>query len=426
MRTMTTTRDQRKELESLSGEPLERLQLGRLNHLLSQVLPHNRFYANKFDSIEFPLGEFGDLSKLPFTFKDELVEGGIDGEFAANLTFPVESYSRFHRTSGTRGKPMVVLDTPEDWKWWMESWQHVLDSAEINIEDRVLMAFSFGPFIGFWSAHDAVVERGALVIPGGGLSTLARLDLIRSARATAIFATPSYAMHMAQVAEENSVELADFEVQRIIVAGEPGGSVPAIRSRIESAWNAKVVDHSGASEIGPWGFADPQGRGMFVNEAHFLPEFLSLETGKPAKENELSELVLTTLGRAGCPVVRYRTGDLVRPVWSHDFECRFVLLDKGVLGRIDDMMVVRGVNIFPSSIEQVLRSFPEVIEYRMTAFKRDSLDELLVEVEDRLEDVERIAKELQIRIGLRIDVKLVPVGTLPRFDAKGKRFVDNR
>ena len=321
---------------------------------------------------------------------------------------------------------MVVLDTPEDWAWWLETWQFVLDSADLIADDRVVMAFSFGPFIGFWSAFDAAVARGSLVAPSGGMNTIGRLELIRGIGATVIFCTPSYALHMAEVAKQNQIEVGDLNVRAIVVAGEPGGSIPAIRDQIESFWNARVIDHSGASEIGPWGYADPQGRGIYVNESEYVAEFLSIETGLPADEGELSELVLTCLGRPGSPAIRYRTGDLVRPTWNDDQPCRFVLLDGGVLGRTDDMMIIRGMNIFPSSIERILRSFPEIVEYRMTAFKDGSMDQLQVEIEDHLEQPERVKSELQVRLGLRVGVVCVPIGTLPRFEAKGKRFVDQR
>ena len=163
-----------------------------------------------------------------------------------------------------------------------------------------------------------------------------------------------------------------------------------------------------------------------MNEREFLAEFFNIDTGEPSQEGELSELVLTTLGRSGCPVIRYRTGDLVRPTWENEDRCNFVLLAGGVLGRVDDMMVIRGVNIYPSSIEQVLRSFPEISEYRMTAFKNGAMDALSIEIEDELNDPQRIANELNVRIGIKIDVQVVAADTLPRFDAKGKRFIDNR
>lgn len=419
-------RDERNRIKNLDGEELVQLQLRKFNSLLNEILPTNRFYAEKLSETRKQLSSLEELSELPFTFKDELVESGSHQDLAANLTYPVDQYVRFHRTSGTRGRPMVVLDTVDDWNWWIETWQYVLDAAEINAGDTVLLAFSFGPFIGFWSAFDALIHRKALVVPGGGLSTLARLDLIRSTKASTVFCTPSYAIHMAEVARENHINVAELPVKTIFVAGEPGGSIPAIRERIESAWDAQLFDHSGASEVGPWGFADVNNQGLHIIESEFIAEFLSLETGKEAEEGELSELVLTTLGRYGSPVIRYRTGDIVRPSWNMDNGCQFVFLEGGVLGRTDDMMVIRGVNIFPTSIEQILRSYPEVVEYRLTAKKDGAMDRLQIEIEDRLEQPERIEKALNVRIGLKVKVECVPIGSLPRFEGKGKRFVDER
>lgn len=423
---ISSTFEQRRELEQLDANSLAQYQLRKLTELLAEILPANHFYASKFESFKTPLTSLDQLADLPFTFKDQLVGNESSEGFAANLTYPVSRYTRFHRTSGTRGRPMIVLDTPEDWAWWIDTWQFVLDAAEIVPEDRIVMAFSFGPFVGFWSAFDASVARGALVAPTGGMKTISRLELIRRIGATVICCTPSYALHMAEVAKENQIEVADLKVRAIVVAGEPGGSIPAIREQIETFWNARVIDHSGASEVGPWGYADSLGRGIHVIESQYIAEFLSIETGLPGGEGELSELVLTCLGRTGSPVIRYRTGDLVRPTWNDDQPCRFVLLKGGVLGRADDMMIIRGMNIFPTSIEQILRSFPEIIEYRLTAYKEGSMDQLQVEIEDRLENPDRVKKELRVRLGLRIEVVCVPIGTLPRFEVKGKRFVDNR
>ena len=231
---------------------------------------------------------------------------------------------------------------------------------------------------------------------------------------------------MAQVGLENKIELGSSAVKKIIVAGEPGGSIDSIRAQIENAWQAKVIDHSGATEVGPWGFGDSTGRGIYVNQALFYPEFISIETGQPADAGELSELILTTLGRTGSPVIRYRTGDLVTPTWTNDQPSNFVLLEGGVLGRTDDMMIIRGVNVFPTSVESILREFPEIAEYRLTAYKDSSMDQLKIEIEDELNDPQRVKKRLEMRLGFRVDVECVDAGSLPRFEAKGKRFINNR
>jgi len=297
------------------------------------------------------------------------------------------------------------------------------------------MAFSFGPFIGFWSANDALAARGVMVIPAGGLSTQARLELARTSGATVVLCTPTYALHMAEVAGDIQIDVANLGVRRIIVAGEPGGSVPAIRDCIERAWNAKVIDHSGASEIGPWGYADEQGRGLYVNESQFIAEFLDVETGQPAGEGELAELVLTTLGRTGSPVIRYRTGDLVdwRPAGSGSDPVprRHGSLRGGILGRLDDVVFVRGNNVYPAGIEGVVRRFREVAEYRVVVLESGGLTDLRLEFEPirgvdgaRIATLAgRIATAVRDALHFRITVAPVPTGTLPRFELKARRFV---
>lgn len=421
---------QRRDLEQMTQDDRVALQLKRLNQLLDEVLPRNQFYAEKLRDVSRPISSLEQLAKLPLTSKAELQAASErttelgDSGLARNHTYPLAEYVRFHRTSGTHGLPMIVVDTAADWRWWIDTWQFVLDAAAISSQDRVLMAFSFGPFIGFWSAHDAITHRGAMAIPAGGMSSEARLELLTTTQATAICCTPTYALRLAEVAHSAGVDLRSTAVGRIIVAGEPGGSVPSIRQRIESKWNARVVDHAGATEIGPWGYADAENQGLHIVESEFIAEFQGLD-GSPAGEGELSELVLTTLGRPGAPVIRYRTGDLVRPR-RPDQGNRHMLLEGGVLGRVDDMMVIRGVNVFPSALEQIIRGFPEVVEYRITATKQREMDALTVEVEDTLNQPQRIANELQLRLGLQVDVRVVDAGSLPRFEAKGQRFIDRR
>jgi phenylacetate-CoA ligase len=418
--------NERRRMMQLDRGALAALQLQKLNCLLGQVLPGNEFYRRKLASCPTRLESLDQLASLPHTSKEELQPEAGGEPFAANRSYTTDRYVRCHQTSGTRGRPLVVLDTAEDWKWWIDCWQYVLDAAEVAQSDRALLAFSFGPFIGFWSAFDALAARGTLVVPGGGLSSLARLELMRQAEVTTLLCTPTYALRLAEVAAEHHINLAQLAVEKIIVAGEPGGSIPAIRERIESAFGARLIDHGGATEVGPWGFADAAGRGMHVTESEFIAEFISVETGRPAQEGEQAHLVLTTLGRSGAPVIRYRTGDIVRPVWNANESNRFVLLEGGILGRADDMMIIRGMNVYPTAIEQILRSFPEVVEYRMTARKRGELDELIVEVEDHLQQPARIADELCLKLGLKIDVRCAAAMSLPRFDGKGRRFVDLR
>ncbi|MEN1678580.1 MAG: phenylacetate--CoA ligase family protein [Planctomycetota bacterium] len=420
---------------------LQAMQLEKLNALLSEARARNPLYAHKLQAAPASLESLEQLATLPATTKEELQPVGAGDRFACNLTYPIGRYVRYHQTSGTRGRPMAVLDTADDWRWWLDCWQYVLDAAGFApaedakahaVNQRAMLAFSFGPFIGFWSAFDALAARGVMVIPGGGMNTRARLDLIEKAAPTSLFCTPNYALHLAEAAANEGVRLAELPVETIVVAGEPGGSVPAVRERIESAFNARVADHAGASEVGAWGYGysgdgGAEGTGLHIIESEFLAEFISVDTGRPATEGELSHLLLTTLGRRGSPVIRYRTGDLVRPRWQNaGGGDNSVFLEGGVLGRADDMMVIRGVNIFPSAVEQVLRGFPEVVDFRLTARKRGEMDELVIEVEDNLGDPGRIADELQLRLGLRVDVRLAPKMSLPRTEGKSRRFQDLR
>lgn len=421
---MDFLRAERERRRSLRPSAITDFQLSRLRQMLMAILPANRFYAKRLAGLDLGVKSLADLSSWPLTTKSDLMDD--EGGFANNLTWPSDRYVRYHRTSGTRGRPLVVLDTLDDWRWWCEAWQYVLDVAELEPGDRALLAFSFGPFIGFWSAFDAATMRGLLVAPAGGMSTAARVQLLKSFGAKVLFCTPSYALHLADQAEADGIAVGSLDVRKIIVAGEPGGSMPEVRDLIESRWQATVFDHAGASEVGPWGFPDPQRRGLFVNEADFIAEFLSPNTLQAARPGETAELVLTSLGRYGAPVIRYRTGDLVRPVRYETGDCNFTLLQGGVLGRVDDMLIVRGVNVFPTSIEAILRSTVGANNFRMTAFRQGAMDALSIEIEDSIESANHVMKEIEHRLGLRVEVRSVAVGSLPKSDGKSARFIDQR
>ncbi len=404
---------------------IRRWQLAQLNRQLASILPDNDFYRSKYGTDRLQLSDVGELSGLPFTTKEELVASAhrSSDAISSHHTFPKDRYSRIHRTSGTTGYPLIIMDTTEDWQWWSATWQHVLEAAEVTGGDRVFMAFSFGPFIGFWSAHQACVDRGATVIPGGGLSSLARLEFMRSAAATVICCTPSYALHLAEVARNENFSLSELPIRCLIVAGEAGGSVPNVRNHIEQLWQANVVDHSGATEIGPWGFGWPSSPGLHVIETSFIAEFLPLaDSATP----EMAELVLTSLGRYGAPVIRYRTGDIVKYARPTEGRCRFWWLPEGVVGRVDNMVTIRGVNIFPSSIAELVREIPSIGEYRIVVTRDGPLDQLELDVEAEESARLSLEKLLTARLGLRIPVQIVTAGTLPRSEGKSQRWLDRR
>jgi phenylacetate-CoA ligase len=400
--------------------------------LLSIVLADNAFYREHYGTDRLVLDGLDELQQLPLMNKSDWISEDASG-LAKHHSYEFDRYRRYHRTSGTRGHPMVILDTETDWQWWIDVWQYVLDACQITSKDRVMMAFSFGPFIGFWSAHDACLHRNCMVIPSGGMSSEARIDLIHASKPTVLFSTPSYAIHLGQLAGSLGKSLTDSSIRCVFVAGEPGGSMHSIREAIQGLYGAKVMDHAGATEIGPWGYGSIDGRALHVIETEFIAEFLPVEHHASATSDEtLRELVLTSLGRIGAPVIRYRTGDLVKPSWvcsSKDQELwggPFVRLEQGILGRLDGMIVVRGVNIFPTSIEAIVREFSSIGEYRLVLSKPAALDELLLEIEDSDNSQELLSKELQSRLQLRVRVQRVPPGSLPRVQGKSRRVLDLR
>jgi phenylacetate-CoA ligase len=410
----------------------EKLQSERLHSMLRAVLATNKFYRDKYagqgiDQIE----STAELGTLPFTTKSDLVQNQVDHPpFGCDLTYPLENYIRIHQTSGTTGKPMYWLDTEESWKWWANCWKLVFEAAGVSSRDRIYFAFSFGPFIGFWAGWEGARHVGALAISGGAQSTAQRIKAIIDYGATVLVCTPTYALHMASEAKKAGIDLAkDSAVETTIHAGEPGASISSTKKLIEEFWGAKCFDHAGATEVGAFGFQCLfQPEAIHINETEFIAEVIDPLTGMASKEGEQGELVITNLGRVGSPLIRYRTGDLVAPSRAA-CPCgrAFLLLRGGVLGRVDDMVVVRGVNVFPSAVENVIREFPEVEEFRVEIFERHAMREIKLVLEPKAAESitgfsDQVIKRMRERIGLRPEIELVSPGTLPRFELKAKRF----
>jgi len=414
-------------------EEIEKEQFKRLRGMLQAVLPANEFYRCKFARAAIAqIDSLRQLRNLPVTTKSELVEDQQQNPpFGSDLTFARDRYIRIHQTSGTTGKPMYWLDTEESWNWWAECWKVIFEAAGVRSGDRIYFAFSFGPFIGFWAGWEGARKAGAMAVSGGGQSTSQRLKSIADYGATVLVCTPTYALHMASEARKAGMDLAkDSTIKITIHAGEPGASLPSTKKLIEDSWGAKCYDHAGATEVGAFGFeCQTQPGAIHVNENEFIVEVIDPLSGQPTGPGAKGELVITNLGRIGSPVIRYRTGDLVQPSYEPCSCGRpFVLLDGGVLGRADDMTVVRGVNIFPSAIENVLREFTEIEEFRVEIFTQDAMQEIRLILEPSSEQnsirelAERVGQRVRERIGLRPQVETVAPGTLPRFELKAKRF----
>ncbi|MEQ9407075.1 MAG: AMP-binding protein [Fuerstiella sp.] len=418
-----------------SRDLIEQTQARRLTEMLEAIIPRNRFYATKFAAADIDVSEIrslDDLQRLPVTTKQELVDSQAQQPpYGANLSFPSTAYTRLHQTSGTTGHPMRWLDTADSWNWIMECWRQIYLLAGLTSHDRLFFPFSFGPFIGFWAAFEGASRLGNFVIAGGGMTTTIRLQAMIENEATVVCCTPTYALRMAEVAEQEGIDLKESSVRMLVVAGEPGGAIPATRSRIESAWDARVIDHWGMTEIASLGVeSDDRPGGMYLLETEMIAEIVDPETLDPVPKGELGELLVTNLGRLGSPLVRYRTRDLVRASADDDPSGRQLLwLPGGILGRSDDMVTIRGNNVFPSSVEAVLREIDEVAEFRIDVRTVRAMHELCITVEptgaaaDQSAKLESVVKNaLRNRLGFVSEVKLAQPGELPRFELKGRRF----
>ncbi|MXV78731.1 phenylacetate--CoA ligase, partial [Candidatus Poribacteria bacterium] len=392
------------------------------------------FYKNKLSDVGIThpdkIQTLTDYQELPFTTKDELSADQVSHPpYGTNLTYPLERYTCLHQTSGTTGAPLRWLDTRESWDWWGKCWRDIYRAAGVTSSDRIMMAFSFGPFIGFWSAYHGAQQLGALTIANGGFSSEQRLRVILSNGITVLVCTPTYALRLAEVAKQLGINLnADSKIRVTIHAGEPGASIPATKQRIEDCWGARAYDHAGATEVGAWGvMCNPQ-TSVHLNEDEFLCEVLNPETGNPADEGEL---VITNLGRVGMPVIRYRTGDYVR-LKSVACECgsRHRALEGGVIGRLDDAIIIRGLNVYPATIENIILQYPDVQEFSVRTYRTETLDELEVQIESTnpnpTDTARAVTDAIRNALGLRTIVKIVPHGTLPRYELKSKRFTDER
>jgi phenylacetate-CoA ligase len=338
-----------------------------------------------------------------------------------------------HQTSGSGGgAPMRWLDTPDNWQWWKKLWGIIYAAAGVTRGDRMFFPFSFGPFVGFWAAFESAAALGNLSLSGGGMTTPARLRFMLDNACTVVCCTPTYALRMAEVAAAEGIDLpAAAAVTKLIVAGEPGGSIPATRQRIERAWGARVFDHTGMTEIGALGFECAQAPGgVHLIESECIAEVIDPATGRAVADGEEGELVLTNLGRWDSPLIRYRTNDQVRLTRGRRCTCGrwFARMEGGILGRIDDMVVVRGNNIFPASLEAIIRRFDAVAEFRVQVVDdASSLTRLRVDVEpatgsDPAQLTRAVARAIQDALNFRADVHAVAAGSLPRFDMKARRF----
>jgi phenylacetate-CoA ligase len=425
----------------LTAERLDRGDLAaaqgrRLAQLLLAIYGRNPFYTRKLDRAGIDVRALrlpDDLATLPLTTKAELnADQAANPPWGTALTEPIEKYTRYCQTSSTTGRPLRWIDTNENWQWMLECWKAVYRGAHVGPGDRVFFPFSFGPFLGFWAGFEAGHQIGVHCIPGGGMSSQIRLAIIDALGATVVCCTPTYALRLAEIAAHEHPErpLAASTVRLLIVAGEPGGSIPATRARIERSWGARVIDHHGLTEVGPVSFECWEAPGfLHVNEGEFIAEVLDPASGQPVADGAHGELVLTNLGRTASPVIRYRTGDIVVRR-SDPCVCgrTWARLEGGILSRVDDMVNIKGVNVYPVGIESVVRRFAEVVEFRSIVSPVGSMRSLRMEIEvtpeaDGATVASKVAYQLREALGLSVGVHTVAPGTLPRFEMKASRFI---
>ena len=424
------------EVEQLDRSRLAECQGRRLSELLKTIDGRNQFYTRKFReagvdvaSLRFP----DDFGRLPLTTKTELnADQAANPPWGTALTEPLANYTRYCQTSSSTGRPLRWIDTNESWQWLLECWKAVYRGAGVKAGERVFFPFSFGPFLGFWAGFEAGPQIGLHCVPGGGMSSQIRLSMIEAIGATVVCCTPTYALRLAEIAElERRKPLSEGTVRTLIVAGEPGGSIPATRERIERSWGARVIDHHGLTEVGPVSFECLEAPGaLHINEAEFIAEVLDSQTGRGVSDGQTGELVITNLGRTASPVIRYRTGDIVV---RRSEPCRcgrtWARLEGGILSRADDMVNSRGVNVYPVGIESVVRRLTEVVEFRSVVSRQGSMRSLRLEIvvapefEDSNAVASRVAYHLREALGLSVNVQVVESGTLPRFEMKANRVV---
>ncbi len=428
------------ERETWPRDRMRAFQLERLRRQVAYAYEHTLFYRRKLDQAGVRPGDIqtlDDIRRLPFTTKEELLSDQHTSPLYGTVTgVPPELAQRLHFTSGTTGRPVHVLDTGNDFLGFYRSYARGLYAMGVRAEDVVMCAFGYGPWIGYWSGFHAAQDIGCLVIPVGGMSTEQRIDIIEHYGVTVLGCTPSYALHMAETARRLGKDLSRSKIRITWHTGEAGAAIPSTRARIEDAFGARVCDLPGLTEIAAWGFSCAEESGLdHIHEDYAYPEVLDIDTGDPVAPGGTGELVLTSLYRQALPLLRYRTRDIVR-LADRDCPCGRTLLsiEGGVLARLDDMKKIRGVVVYPTQIEEVVRRYPEVAEFQVRIWRRGNLDEVTVLLDlgrtappdEVLSLVERLAHDLRRSVGIRVDVREAAPNSLPRWDHKARRVRDER
>jgi len=425
------------ESECMDRNELEQLQLERLESTLNRVYLNVPFYRKKFDAIGFnpdDLASLDDLRKLPFTAKSDLRENYPYGLFAV----PLREVVRVHASSGTTGMSTVVGYTRNDIKTWSNLVGRVLTAGGVTADDVIQISFNYGLFTGAFGLHYGAERVGASVIPMSSGNTKRQIKIMQDFKTTALVSTPSYAMLIADTIREMDIDPNSLSLKWGLFGAEPWSD--AMRKELEQKLMIKATDNYGLSEVMGPGVAGEclQQNGLHINEDHFLVEVIDPDTFQPVKLGEVGELVVTTLTKEAFPMIRYRTRDLTR-LMPKPCPCgRTLRRMSRVMGRTDDMLIIRGVNVFPSQIETVLFAIEGTEpHYQIVIDRKGALDDatVLVEASEKIffdemkkqkELIDAIKKRMASELGIAVEVKLVEKKTIERFEGKAKRVIDNR
>jgi phenylacetate-CoA ligase len=430
-------------LETMDCERLRNLQTRKFKRIFKWTYDHSKFHRSLYEKEGVRPGDirsFEDIRRVPKVEKSMMrdVQRKDPFPYGDALCVPLEEVSAFRQTSGTTGQPVYQADTWQDWEWWSECWSFILWAQGYRPTDRVFIPFGYNVFVAFWAGHYAAEKIGCEVVPGGVLDTQARILKIRELQATAMMATPTYILGMAETARTKmEIDPADLSIRRITCAGEPGANIPGTKDRMQSAWNAKVFDHAGATEIGAWSFeCDSQPGGLHVNEAFFLVEIEDVKTGDIIEEpGRKGKMIITAFDRLAQPCVRFDSKDII--AWD-PAPCTcgrtFRLIKGGVLDRADDITKVKGVLLSPSAIEKVVRSIDGLgNEYEVIVDKLGDMDRIKLKVElepgrqDQVKTIEADLKDqLRLKTNLGYRIEFYDYGRLPRYEVKARRFKDLR
>ncbi len=428
-------------IETLDDEHLESLQLIRFKEIFEYAYKHSKSYNELYNEKNVNLHaikNIEDIAKVPIVNKDFFLKKISNNNiYGGSIAVHSDDIVYYHQTSGTTNKPLSQPDTLNDWYWWAECWALMLWAQGVRKTDKVLVAFNYNLFIGFWGGHYGCEKIGTEIFSMGGSTSEQKIEKILEQGITCIITTPTYAFRLSEVAKSMDLDLKKTKVNKIICAGEPGALIPATKAAIEKIWGAKVYDHIGATEVGAWGFeCNENPGGIHINEGMFLVELLDIKTNEPINEpDKYGYLVITSFYRKGRPSIRFNTQDIA--CWQYE-KCNcgrsFRILKNGVQGRMDHLLKARGTLVTPAVIEQIVNT-EELLtnEYQIVIGKENysSLD-LIVELSEKNQKhrLEKLKSDLSDSIykvtQLKFNIILKEKGELSSNELKSKRIIDYR